>query len=87
MHIIIALIVGGIIGWIAGMVMRSEGGYLWNIVIGCVGSVLGRFLFGSLSHGGHLTSNPFDPMTLLVAFLGAVVLLAIYNFFRRGAIR
>lgn len=87
MHIIIALVMGGIIGWLAGMVMRDRGGIIWNILVGCIGSIVGRFLFGRLSGGGHLTSNPFDPMTLLVAFLGAVVLLAAYNLIRRGAIR
>ena len=87
MHFIIALIMGGIIGWIAGMVMRDRGGILWNIIVGCVGSIVGRLLFGALSGHGHLTSNPFDPMTLLVAFLGAVVLLAIYNLIKRGSVR
>lgn len=87
MHLIIALIVGGIIGWVAGMMMRDQGGIIWNILIGCVGSIVGRLLFGALSHDSHLTANPFDPMTLVVAFLGAVVLLAIYNLVRRGSLR
>lgn len=87
MHFIIALIMGGIVGWIAGMVMRSDGGIFWNILVGCVGSVVGRLLFGSLSGGGHLTTNAFDPRTLFVAFLGAVILLAIYNYFKRGSLR
>jgi uncharacterized membrane protein YeaQ/YmgE (transglycosylase-associated protein family) len=87
MHIIIALIMGGIIGWLAGLVMRDAGGIIWNIVVGCVGSVVGRFLLGAFSHNGHLTENPFDPMTLVVAFAGAVILLAIYNLIARGAMR
>jgi uncharacterized membrane protein YeaQ/YmgE (transglycosylase-associated protein family) len=87
MHFIIALIMGGIIGWIAGMVMRDQGGIIWNILIGCVGSIVGRFLLGSFSNQGHLTQNPFDPMTLIVAFVGAVILLAIYNLVKRGAVR
>lgn len=87
MHFIIALIIGGFIGWIAGMVMRTKWGYIWNILVGCVGSIVGRLLFGSLSGHAHLTSSPFDPMTILVAFLGAVVLLAIYNLVKRGRVR
>jgi len=87
MHFIVALIVGGFIGWIAGMVMRTEGGYLWNILVGCLGSILGRFLLGAFSHQGHLTQNPFDPRTILVAFAGAIVLLAIYNLVKRGTVR
>ena len=87
MHFIIALIVGGIIGWLAGMVMRDGGGIIWNVVVGCIGSIVGRFLFGAFSGHGHLTQNPFDPMTLVVAFAGAVVLLAIYNLIKRGSVR
>lgn len=87
MHFIIALVMGGLVGWIAGMVMRSDGGVLWNILIGCVGSIVGRALFGALSHDVHLTAHPFNPAALLVAFLGAVVLLGIYNYFTRGALR
>ncbi|GAO55227.1 hypothetical protein NMD1_02336 [Novosphingobium sp. MD-1] len=52
-----------------------------------MGSIVGRLLFGSLSGHAHLTSNPFDPMTIVVAFLGAVVLLAIYNLVKRGSVR
>jgi uncharacterized membrane protein YeaQ/YmgE (transglycosylase-associated protein family) len=87
MHIIIALIVGGIIGWLAGLVMRDTGGIIWNVVVGCVGSIVGRLLFGAFSHNGHLTQNPFDPMTLLVAFVGALIFLAAYNLIKRGAVR
>jgi uncharacterized membrane protein YeaQ/YmgE (transglycosylase-associated protein family) len=87
MYFIIALIVGGIIGWIAGMVMRDKGGIIWNVLIGCLGSIVGRFLFGAFSNHGHLTKNPFDPMTLIVAFVGAIILLAIYNLVKRGAVR
>ena len=87
MHFIIALIVGGIIGWIAGMVMRDKGGIIWNVLIGCLGSIVGRFLLGAFSKHGHLTQNPFDPMTLIVAFIGAIILLAIYNLVKRGAVR
>jgi uncharacterized membrane protein YeaQ/YmgE (transglycosylase-associated protein family) len=64
MHFIVALIIGGIIGWIAGMVMRTEGGILWNILVGCFGSIVGRFLLGAFSGHGHLTRNPFDPRTV-----------------------
>ncbi|MBV9527332.1 GlsB/YeaQ/YmgE family stress response membrane protein [Sphingomonas sp.] len=87
MHFIVALIVGGIIGWLAGMVMRDQGGIIWNVLIGCLGSIIGRFLLGALSHNGRLTQHPLDPMTLIVAFAGAVILLAIYNLVKRGTVR
>jgi len=87
MHFIIALIMGGIIGWVAGMIMRGGGGIIWNVLVGCLGSIVGRFLLGRFSDQGHLTENPFDPKTLVVALVGAIVLLAIYNLIRRGVVR
>lgn len=89
MDFIIALIMGGVIGWLASIVMRTDAqqGIFLNIIVGCIGSILGRFLFGGIFGGGHLRGNAFDPMTLLTAFIGAVVLLAIVNLFRRGSVR
>lgn len=86
---IIAIIMGGIIGWLASIVMRTDAqqGIFLNIVVGCVGSILGRFLFGGLLGGGHLRGDAFDWRTLLTAFLGAIILLAAVNLFRRGRLR
>ncbi|PKB14079.1 putative membrane protein YeaQ/YmgE (transglycosylase-associated protein family) [Novosphingobium kunmingense] len=88
-NIIIALVVGGIIGWLASMVMNRDAsmGMVANVIVGCLGSILGRFLLGGLLGGGHLRGDAFDPMTLLTAFLGAVILLAIVNLVRRGRVR
>ncbi|WP_439568381.1 GlsB/YeaQ/YmgE family stress response membrane protein [Sphingopyxis sp.] len=89
MDFIIAIIMGGVIGWLASIVMRTDAqqGIFLNIIVGCVGSILGRLLFGQFLGGGHLRGNAFDPMTLLTAFIGAVVLLAIVNLVRRGRVR
>ncbi|MFC3786852.1 putative membrane protein YeaQ/YmgE (transglycosylase-associated protein family) [Sphingopyxis italica] len=90
MDFIIAIIMGGVIGWLASIVMRTDAqqGIFLNIIVGCVGSFLGRFLFGLFGvGGGRLRDNAFDPMTLLAAFVGAVVLLAIVNLVRRGRVR
>ncbi|MBJ7440078.1 MAG: GlsB/YeaQ/YmgE family stress response membrane protein [Sphingopyxis sp.] len=90
MDFIIAIIMGGVIGWLASIVMRTDAqqGIFLNIIVGCVGSFLGRFLFGMFGlGGGRLRDNAFDPMTLLAAFVGAVVLLAIVNLVRRGRVR
>lgn len=88
-NIIIALVVGGIIGWLASMVMNRDAsmGVVANVIVGCLGSILGRFLLGGLLGGGHLRGDAFDPMTLLTAFIGAVILLAIVNLIRRGRVR
>lgn len=89
MNLIIALIIGGIIGWLASIVMRTDAqqGILLNIVVGIIGSLLGGFLLGPLLGGGNLLSGNFDIMTLVVALLGAIILLAIVNMFRRGRMR
>lgn len=89
MGLILALIMGGIMGWLASKVMNRDGqmGIFWNVVVGCVGSILGRFLFGGLIGGGSLRADAFDPLTLLTSFIGAIVLLAIVNLVQRGRAR
>jgi uncharacterized membrane protein YeaQ/YmgE (transglycosylase-associated protein family) len=89
MGLILALVVGGIIGWLASIVMRTDAqqGILLNIVVGIVGSLLGGFLLGPLLGGGNLLEGTLDIRTLLVALLGAIILLAIVNLFRRGRVR
>jgi uncharacterized membrane protein YeaQ/YmgE (transglycosylase-associated protein family) len=89
-NFIIALVMGGIIGWLASMVMGRDAsmGIFWNVVVGCVGSMLGGWLFSFFTGGTqNLRDAPFSPMTLLVAFGGAVVLLGIVNLIKRGRVR
>jgi len=83
---IIIIIVGGILGWLASIVMRTDGqqGILLNIVVGIVGAILAGFILTPLIGGAPITSGAFDIRSLLVSFLGAVILLAIVNMFRRG---
>jgi uncharacterized membrane protein YeaQ/YmgE (transglycosylase-associated protein family) len=89
MNIIIMLIVGGLIGWIASMVMRTNAqqGVILNIVVGIVGALLAGLLLAPMVGSGTITSGDFSLSSLLVSLVGAVVLLAIVNLFRRGAVR
>lgn len=89
MGLILALIMGGIMGWLASKVMNRDAqmGVFWNVVVGCIGSILGRFLLGGLIGGGSLRADAFDPLTLLTSFIGAVILLAIVNLVQRGRAR
>ena len=90
MNIILALIIGGIIGWLASIVMRTNArqGLLLNIVVGIVGSLLGSFLLGRFfGADGNIMNSPLDGGTLLAAFVGALLLLAIVNLFTRRAVR
>ena len=89
MNIIIMLVVGGIIGWLASIVMRTDGqqGIILNVIVGIVGAVLAGFLLTPLLGGAPITSGAFDIRSLIVSFLGALVLLAIVNLVRRGSVR
>lgn len=89
MGLIIVLIVGGILGWLASIVMRTDAqqGVFLNVVVGIVGALLAGFILTPLLGGAPITSGAFDIRSLLVSFLGAVVLLAIVNLFRRGSVR
>lgn len=81
---VVLLVVGGVIGWLASIVMRTNAqqGLLLNIVVGIVGSLLGGFLLASVLPGGILTLYGF-----LRALIGAIVLLGIVNLVRRGSVR
>jgi uncharacterized membrane protein YeaQ/YmgE (transglycosylase-associated protein family) len=85
---IIALIVGGIAGWLASIVMRRDNsmGIVWNIVVGCVGSVVGNAVAGPLLGVGGSVQE-FSIMGLVIAVLGAVILLGIVNLVQRGRVR
>ncbi|RJY10328.1 GlsB/YeaQ/YmgE family stress response membrane protein [Aurantiacibacter aquimixticola] len=82
---IATIIIGGIAGWLASMVMNRNAsmGIFWNIVVGVIGGVIGGFLgaqTGLIGEGGWLTY-------LIWATIGAVVLLAIVNLVQRGRVR
>ncbi len=91
MGLIVALVIGGIIGWLASIVMRTDAqqGIFLNIVVGIIGSLLGSFLLGGFfgAEGNIINGNSLDGGTLIAAFLGALILLAVINLFRRGAVR
>ena len=89
MNLIIWLIVGGILGWLASIVMKRDAqqGVLLNVVVGIVGAFLGGFLLSPLLGAGTINMNDFAVMGLVVSFLGAVILLAIVNLFKRGSVR
>lgn len=84
MGIIIWLIVGGVVGWLASIVMRTDAqqGIILNIVVGIVGS----FLAGLVVNGGSIGTG-VNLMSFLWSLVGAIVLLGIVNLIRRGTVR
>ena len=89
MNFIIWLIVGGVIGWLASIVMKTDGqqGIILNVVVGIVGAMLGGWLISPMVGAGTINQDNFSMPALLVSFLGAAILLAIVNLFRRGSVR
>ena len=89
MNFIIWIVVGGIIGWLASLVMKTdaEQGMILNIVVGIVGALLGGWLLAPLFGTGTINQNDFSISSLLVSFLGAIVLLMVVNLLRRGRTR
>ncbi len=83
MGIIIWLIVGGICGWLASMIMRTDGqqGILLNIIVGIIGAVIASFIFGAG------LNDAITVMSFVYSLIGAVILLAIVNLVRRGSVR
>ena len=84
MGIIIWLIVGGIVGWLASIIMRRDAqqGIILNIVVGIVGAFLANLIFS----GGSI-NQVISLWTFLYSLIGAVILLAIVNLFTRKRIR
>jgi uncharacterized membrane protein YeaQ/YmgE (transglycosylase-associated protein family) len=88
MGILIWLIVGGVVGWLASIIMRTDGqqGILLNVVVGIVGALLAGFIISPMMGVGTINEG-ISVATFLVSLLGAVILLAIVNLFRRGSTR
>jgi uncharacterized membrane protein YeaQ/YmgE (transglycosylase-associated protein family) len=89
MNIIVWLIIGGVIGWLASIVMKTDGqqGIVLNVVVGIVGAMLGGWLISPLVGVGTINQDTFSLPAMLVSFVGAAILLAIVNLVRRGSVR
>ena len=82
MSLIVVIIVGAIAGWLAGQIMKGRGyGFLTNLVLGILGSVVGNYLFGELGINLNLGSALLE--SILVAAAGAVVIIFIASLFKR----
>ncbi|HUQ51682.1 MAG TPA: GlsB/YeaQ/YmgE family stress response membrane protein [Gammaproteobacteria bacterium] len=79
------IVVGGLLGWVASMIMgtNDQQGKFLNIIVGIVGAFLGGLLIAPLLGTGTINDNDFSVGSLLTSLIGAVVLLAIVGFFRK----
>ena len=89
MNFIIWIVIGGVLGWLASLVMKTDAqqGIFLNVVVGIVGALLGGWLLSPLFGTGTINTDDFSVLSLVVSFLGAVVLLAIVNLVFRGRVR
>ena len=85
MNFIVWLIVGGLIGWVASLIMKTDAqqGMFLNIIVGIVGAFLGGWLISPLVGVGTINQNNFSIPAMLVSLVGAIVLLAIVKLVRR----
>ncbi len=85
MGLILWLIVGGVVGWLASIVMRTDAqqGIFMNIIVGVVGAFIGGLVFS----GGTINNSGLSLTSFLVSLVGAIILLAVVNLLRRGAVR
>ncbi len=88
-NFLIWIIVGGVIGWVASLVMRTDAqqGLLLNIIVGIVGAFLAGLVLTPVFGIGTINQGNFSLPALLISLLGAIILLAIVNLFRRGSVR
>jgi len=89
MNFILWLIIGGILGWIASLIMYTDAqqGLFRNIVVGIIGAMVAGFLLTPLLGIDTINQNNLSLPGLFVSLLGSIILLAIVNFFRRGTVR
>ena len=88
-NFIIWIVVGGLLGWVASMIMGTDRqqGMLLNIVVGIVGAFVAGLVISPLIGVGTINNGNFSIGALLVSLAGAVILLAVVSFFRRGTAR
>ena len=89
MNFIIWIVIGGLIGWAASIVMKTDvqQGVVLNVVVGIVGALVGGWLLSPLFGTGTINQNDFSLASLVVSLPDAIVLLAVVNLLRRGAPR
>ena len=89
MKIIVWLVVGGVIGWLASLIMKTDAqqGVFLNVIVGVIGALVGGWVLSPLVGAGTLNQGDFSLMGLLVSLAGAIILLFIVNMIRRRAPR
>lgn len=80
MGIILWIVFGALVGWVASIIMGGRGGLVWDIIVGILGAVIGGFIMSLLGQGDI---NGFTFYSFIVALIGACVLIFIVRAVRR----
>jgi uncharacterized membrane protein YeaQ/YmgE (transglycosylase-associated protein family) len=86
MNIIVWLVIGGLIGWVASLFMGTDGrqGIFLNVVVGILGAALGGWLFGGAFGTSTINQGNLSLSGIMVSLVGAVILIAVMKFVRRA---
>ena len=89
MSIILLIVIGGVVGWLASVVMRTDGqqGVFLNVVVGIVGAFVAGYFLSPLFGIAPITAGALSLPATFVSFLGALIVLAVVNLIRRGSVR
>lgn len=89
MNVLLWLVVGGVIGWLASMLMKTDGqqGVVLNVIVGIVGAMLAGWFISPLLGVATINQDNFSLPSLVVSFIGAALLLGIVKLLRRGRAR
>lgn len=84
MGIIIWLVVGGLVGWVASLIMKTDGsqGIILNVVVGIVGALIAGYFISPLVGVSTINQNALNIGSILVSLLGAVILIALVKAMR-----
>ena len=87
--LVVWLVVGGVLGWIASIIMRTDGqqGIFLNVIVGIVGALIAGWFISPMVGAPTINQDTFSVASLLISLVGAIVLLAIVNLLRRGRVR
>ncbi len=86
---LVYIVVGGLIGWVASIVMHTNGqqGILLNVVVGIIGAFVAGIVLSPLFGISTIGQGNYSLPAVLVTLMGAIILLAVVNLFRRGRVR